>query len=203
MIRLEFRRMFRRHLGVGLLLTLASTAAPEQPKSDPLIYSNRLTRITHPKPIFADFPDFVEPVREITRYEAPMLVDEPGADLQVRAWRFSYNARGIIEMPNQLHARETSEPLRISVNIYALSADESQRFRTLFGPLGTLPQCAGSWNSNATIPPTPVLSPGERKNRSPVLRQSAVPLCSESGITCLPLLWGEGWGEGKSSIRTR
>src|SRR5438046_8399938 len=38
-----------------------------------------------------------------------MLVDDgEGADLEVRAWRFSYNARGIIEMPNRLRAAETA-----------------------------------------------------------------------------------------------
>src|SRR6185369_14815573 len=49
----------------------------------------------------------------------------------------------------------------------------------------------------ACFPLTPALSPGERENRSPVLRQSATPLCSESGIRCLLLPKGEGRGEGK------
>ena len=43
-------------------------------------------------------------MKELTRYEAPALVDDDEADLDVRAWRFSYNARGIIEMPNRLQA---------------------------------------------------------------------------------------------------
>jgi nicotinamidase-related amidase len=37
-----------------------------------------------------------------------VLVNDDGADLSVRAWRFSYNARGIIEMPNQLKSSETA-----------------------------------------------------------------------------------------------
>ncbi|MFN9972262.1 MAG: hypothetical protein ACK58T_20470, partial [Phycisphaerae bacterium] len=37
-----------------------------------------------------------------------MLVSDQDADLSVRAWRFSYNARGIIEMPNRLRARDTA-----------------------------------------------------------------------------------------------
>src|SRR6185369_13403506 len=55
-------------------------------------------------------------------------------------------------------------------------------------------------NSNVAFPLTPALSLGERENRSPVLRQSAVPLCSESGIMRLPLPKGEGRGEGNRVI---
>src|SRR5689334_14530882 len=72
------------------------------------LYENRLARIAHPKPLLADHPEFVEPVRETARYEAPLLVNDAGADLRVRAWRFSYNARGIIEMPNLLSAAHTA-----------------------------------------------------------------------------------------------
>jgi hypothetical protein len=71
-------------------------------------YDNTLTPIKDPKPLLADFPQFVEPVIESRRYEAARLVDDPGADLEVRAWRWSYNARGIIEMPNRLRAKETA-----------------------------------------------------------------------------------------------
>src|SRR5262245_1673650 len=71
-------------------------------------YENRLTRLKDPKPLLADYPDFVAPVKDLTRYEAPPIVVDEGADLEVRAWRFSYNARGIIEMPNRLRAAETA-----------------------------------------------------------------------------------------------
>ncbi len=71
-------------------------------------YDNKLTRLTDPKPLLADHPEFVAPVTEVTRYEAPTLVDDEGADLDVRAWRFSYNARGIIEVPNRLKAADTA-----------------------------------------------------------------------------------------------
>lgn len=73
-----------------------------------VVYRNELRQLDAPRPILADYPHFVEPVREVTRYEAPLLVDDEGADLEVRAWRFSYNARGIIEMPNRLRARDTA-----------------------------------------------------------------------------------------------
>jgi nicotinamidase-related amidase len=45
---------------------------------------------------------------EETHFEAPAIVDDSGADLHVRAWRFSYNARGIIQMPNHLRAKDTA-----------------------------------------------------------------------------------------------
>src|SRR5262245_18786904 len=65
-------------------------------------YRNELRVIENPKPLLADYPQFVEPVIEERRYEAPTLVNDDEADLDVRAWRFSFNARGIIEMPNRL-----------------------------------------------------------------------------------------------------
>ena len=71
-------------------------------------YSNRLTKITNPKPLLADYPQFVQPVKDVVHYEAPALIDEKRADLSVRAWRFSYNARGVIEIPNRLRSDRTA-----------------------------------------------------------------------------------------------
>src|SRR2546422_1728648 len=71
-------------------------------------YENKLTPIKHPKPLLADHPEWVEPIRETNRWEAPAIVTDPDADLHVRAWRWSYNARGIIEMPNHLRASQTA-----------------------------------------------------------------------------------------------
>lgn len=71
-------------------------------------YQNKLTPIENPKPLLADYPDFVQPVIESQRFEAPLLVADENADLDVRAWRYSYNARGIIEIPNQLRAKHTA-----------------------------------------------------------------------------------------------
>jgi hypothetical protein len=85
-----------------------SAPAPTVSASGERVYENRLTRLVDPTPLLADFPQYVQPIEELTRYEAPILVDDPHADLEVRAWRFSYNARGIIEMPNRLRAAETA-----------------------------------------------------------------------------------------------
>jgi nicotinamidase-related amidase len=83
---------------------LAGTPEAAPPRS----YDNTLTPIKDPKPLLADFPQYVEPVIEQRRFEAPRLVDDAGADLDVRAWRFSYNARGIVEVPNRLRAKDTA-----------------------------------------------------------------------------------------------
>ncbi len=88
-------------------------------------YENRLTPLVNPPPLLADHPEFVEPVREITRYESPLLVDDPLADLHVRAWRFSYNARGIIEMPNHLEAARTA-----LIMVHPWGVDDGQGWRT-------------------------------------------------------------------------
>lgn len=71
-------------------------------------YANRLKPIKDPKPLLADYPEFFEPIIEQAHFEAPAVVDDEGADLHVRSWRFSYNARGIIEMPNHLKASQTA-----------------------------------------------------------------------------------------------
>jgi hypothetical protein len=89
------------------------------------VYENRLTPLTGAAPLLADHPEFVEPVREAARFEAPALVDDPGADLHVRAWRFSYNARGIIEMPNHLRAGETA-----LIMVHAWGIDDGQGWKT-------------------------------------------------------------------------
>jgi isochorismatase family protein len=88
-------------------------------------YENRLTPIKNPGLILADHPEFIEPIRNDSRFQAPILVDDPGADLQVRAWRFSYNARGIIEIPNRLLARHTA-----IIVVHPWGVDDGQGWRT-------------------------------------------------------------------------
>lgn len=104
----------------------ADQAAPPAKKQSPSrTYSNKLVRLENPPPLLADHPEFVEPVQETVRYEAPLLVDDEGADLHVRAWRFSYNARGIIEMPNRLSAKHTA-----IVMVHPWGVDDGQGWRT-------------------------------------------------------------------------
>ncbi len=81
----------------------AATAAAQQ-----RLYDNKLVPLKDAPPILADHPEFVEPVGKTTRFLAPPVVDDKGADLEVRAWRFSYNARGVIDTVNRLKASETA-----------------------------------------------------------------------------------------------
>ena len=91
-------------LALPIAAALVGVASAQESRT----YANRLTPIRDPKPLLADQSDFIAPIKEVTRFEAPLLVDDKDADLHVRAWRFSYNARGIIEMPNRLRAAETA-----------------------------------------------------------------------------------------------
>lgn len=75
---------------------------------DSVTYQNTLTPIKRPQPLLADFPNYVAPVLEQNHYQAPALVNDKGTSIDVRAWRFSYNARGIIEIPNKLSSSETA-----------------------------------------------------------------------------------------------
>ena len=49
-------------------------------------YTNRLTRIEQPQKLLADYPEFFEPIIEQSHYEAPPLVVDTDADLDVRPW---------------------------------------------------------------------------------------------------------------------
>jgi nicotinamidase-related amidase len=129
--------VFALGLGLGLLVRADAPAKKDSPanlrsgdrKESPApagrIYQNRLKPLVHPQPLLADYPEFVQPVIEKTRYEAPALIDEPGADLDVRAWRFSYNARGIIELPNHLRADRTA-----AIMVHPWGIDDGQGWRT-------------------------------------------------------------------------
>lgn len=96
----------------GVLMVVGSplfeVLAQELSDSEYRVYSNKLTKIEHPQPLLADYPQFFEPIIELRHFEAPALVQDEDPDLFVRAWRFSYNARGIIEIPNFLKAAHTA-----------------------------------------------------------------------------------------------
>jgi nicotinamidase-related amidase len=127
----------RHLLPLAALALLAAGAAAQEARR----YENRLVPIKDPKPLLADHPDFVEPIKELTRFEAPLLVDDPGADLHVRAWRFSYNARGIIEMPNRLKASETAV-----IVVHPWGIDDGQGWRTP-EPAGVCDFCTPAKNA--------------------------------------------------------
>src|SRR5690242_7893547 len=137
-------------LGIGAL-PAGGPGAADRPA--PRTYDNRLTPVANPQPLLADHPDFVEPVRETVRFEAAALVDEPGADLEVRAWRFSYNARGIIEMPNHLRASQTAV-----IMVHPWGIDDGQGWRTP-EPAGVCDFCTPAKNALAARHTREVIDP--------------------------------------------
>jgi len=90
---------------LGALPVAFAVAAEPTPARQ---YENRLTPVKNPGPILADYPDFVQPLKESKRFFAPPVIDDAQADLTVRCWRYSYNARGVVEMRNRLRADATA-----------------------------------------------------------------------------------------------
>jgi nicotinamidase-related amidase len=113
--------MYRRTLAALLAACLAPAAALSGGRA----YDNRLVPLRDAPPILADHPEFVEPVGKTTRYLGSPVVADEGADLEVRAWRFSYNARGIIDTVNRLRAAETAV-----VVVHPWSIDDGQGWKS-------------------------------------------------------------------------
>jgi hypothetical protein len=110
---------------IATLLTFAGAVYLRADDPAPRVYENRLTPIKNAAPILADHPRYVEPITTGPRFEAPLLIDESGADLDVRAWRFSYNARGIIEVPNRIAAKVTA-----IIVVHPWGVDDGQGWRS-------------------------------------------------------------------------
>ncbi len=116
-------------------------------------YSNSLVKLKNPEPLLNDYPEFIQPVIEETRYEGPILVDDENADLEVRAWRFSYNARGIIEMPNRLRSKETAV-----IMVHPWGIDDGQGWDTP-EPAGVADFCTPTKNHLAAKHTSTVINP--------------------------------------------
>ena len=63
----------------------ACGAARARSEMEGRVYENTLRPVVAPGPLLADWPRFVSPVVAATRFEGPPLVEDPGADLAVRA----------------------------------------------------------------------------------------------------------------------
>ncbi len=78
-----------------------------------------------PPPILADYPEFVEPLVSDHRLLASPLVNDPNGVLAVRAWRWWYNARAILETENRL------DPLATAVVVvHPWGIDDGEGLRT-------------------------------------------------------------------------
>src|SRR5687768_11167626 len=136
-------------LCIAMFLCTTHAQATDQKR----VYENRLTPISDPKPLLADYPEFIEPVKELKRFEAPPLVQDANGDLLVRAWRFSYNARGIIEMPNRLRASETAV-----IMVHPWGIDDGQGWNTP-EPAGVADFCTPDKNHLAAKHTRQVIDP--------------------------------------------
>ena len=117
-----------------------ATALSAQEPVETREYQNVLRRIDNPQPLLADNPEFFEPIIEQAHFEAPPIVVDEEADLHVRAWRFSYNARGIIEMPNHLDASHTAV-----IMVHPWGIDDGQGWNTP-EPAGVVDFCTKEKN---------------------------------------------------------
>lgn len=143
--------------------TLVTCLGPaDEPTPEGRIYFNTLTPISRPAPLLADHPEFFEPIIERRHYEAPAIVDDVNADLHVRAWRFSYNARGIIEMPNHLRASETAV-----IMVHPWGIDDAQGWRTP-QPSGVADFCTVEKNHLAARHTREIIGPFLKSLRSRV-----------------------------------
>ncbi|MEZ6128066.1 MAG: isochorismatase family protein [Planctomycetaceae bacterium] len=145
--------------GVTLILSPAAIVRADEPTR---LYHNRLTLLKEATPLLADYPEFIQPIEETRRYEAPMLVDDEGADLNVRAWRFSYNARGIIEMPNRLRADQTAV-----IMVHPWGIDDGQGWKTP-EPAGACDFCTPTKNHLAARHTREVIDPFLKQMRGHV-----------------------------------
>ena len=143
----------------GILSLLASSVHAQ---NSPRVYQNRLTPIQNAKPLLADHPEFIQPVNDLKRFEAPILVDDQGADLSVRAWRWSYNARGIIEIPNRLRADQTAV-----IMVHPWGIDDGQGWKTP-EPAGAADFCTPDKNHLAGKHTREVIDPLLRRLRPQV-----------------------------------
>jgi len=149
----RFPRPLRTSASLFTILLFASLPPVTFAQEAVRTYQNELTPIKHPKPLLADHPEWVEPVLETNRWEAPAIVDDPGADLHVRAWRWSYNARGIIEIPNHLRARQTAV-----IMVHPWGIDDGQGWDTP-EPAGVADFCTPAKNHLAARHTREVIDP--------------------------------------------
>jgi hypothetical protein len=141
--------LIRLVLTLSVVAALVGVASAQEARG----YANRLTPLKDPKPLLADHPEFIAPIEEAARFEAPLLVDDQGADLHIRAWRFSYNARGIIEMPNCLRAADTAV-----IMVHPWGIDDGQGWKTP-EPAGVCDFCTPTKNHLAARHTRQVVNP--------------------------------------------
>src|SRR5262245_17841463 len=141
-------------------IAACSIAAAAEPAAR--VYKNELRELKSPAPLLADHPEYIQPIEEVHRFEAATLVDDADADLDVRAWRFSYNARGIIEVPNRLSAKKTA-----IIVVHPWGIDDGQGWKSPT-PAGVAFQCTPFKNKLALKHMADVINPLLKEHRDRV-----------------------------------
>jgi nicotinamidase-related amidase len=133
-----------------------------EPAAVSRVYQNSLRPLVDPAPLLADHPEYVQPIEEVRRFESAILIDDDSADLSVRAWRFSYNARGVIELPNQLDGDKTA-----IIVVHPWGIDDSQGWVTP-EPAGVAFFCTPEKNALAQQHAADVINPFLKAHRERV-----------------------------------
>ena len=74
-----------RSAALWLAMAACASSPPIHGAETNRVYENRLVPLTNGPPLLADHPEFVQPIEELGRYEAPAIVNDARADLHVRA----------------------------------------------------------------------------------------------------------------------
>lgn len=156
-----FRLQVFRIVAGAVILSSVLPVQSAEPAAEKRTYRHELKKLINPPPLLADHQEFVDPVRETHRYEAPPLIDEAGADLQVRAWRFSYNVRGVVETANRLRGDRTAV-----IVVHPWGIDDGLGWQTP-EPAGAAFQCTPERNRIVTKHLTQVVNPLLKSLRGP------------------------------------
>ena len=88
-------------------------------------YSNELVRSDQKIVLLNDHPEYVQPLEQDTYLNAPMLLNDPDADIFVKACRFSYNARDVIVTPNAISGKNTA-----IIVVHPWGVDDDQNYNS-------------------------------------------------------------------------
>lgn len=149
-------------LGWGTISGFVAAEEAADAASPVRVYRNELRRLENAPPLLADHPQYVQPVVEVHRFEAPPLIVDRHATLDVRAWRFSYNARGIIEMPNALDGSKTA-----IIMVHPWGIDDGQGWKMPV-PAGVAMDCTFEKNEQVREHAAEIIDPFIRQFRNDV-----------------------------------
>ena len=141
------------------ILLISQSVFADKPTAQ---YKTELRELKNAPPIFADYPNFVQPLKNKKRFIANRLIDDAYGRINVRAWRFSYNVRGIVDIPNRIRGDRTA-----IVVVHPWGIDDGQGWKTP-EPAGVSFFCTPTKNRLYHQHVAKVLNPWLKKMRSQV-----------------------------------